>query len=816
MRIQDIRIGAEAGFERWGRFVVRYPVRILVLVLIFSGTFISQAPRLVFDTAIEGFLLDDDPILIAYNDFRDRFERDDAAILAIRPPEIFELAFLEKLKAFHEELEDEVLYLNQVDSLINARSTRGAEGELIVEDLFEDWPEDDAQLAIIRDRALANPIYQNLLLSQDGVYTTVAVKFDTYSDDGDELDLSGFDDSDEPGGEDEGDAAEEKPYLTGEETLDAIASVRQVMERYQGPDFEIYLAGAPVITERLTDSMSSDMRKFLGLSIVAAGIFLFVLFRRVSATLIPIGVVLLSLGTTIGFMPLLDIPLQVPTQILPAFLLAVGIGDSVHLLAIFYQQLEVKDSKEEAIVASLAHSGFPVLMTSLTTAGALASFVSATLAPIHNLGILAPIGVLIALVYTMTLLPALLALVPASTRLRGGQRLGLIDDFLTACANLSTTRPWTVVIVSALLLIVGIVGASQLRFSQNPVEWFPESDDLRIAIDLWSEEFRGAVTIEVLFDTGEENALQDPEFLAILDELQASNESLAFGEISIGKSLSIVDILKEIHQALNQGDPAYRVIPGNRQLIAQELLLFENSGSEDLEDFTDSLFSTGRMTLRAPWRDAITYAPMVRHVESSYREAVGEDVKVTVTGILPLLARTFEAVIHSMARSYVIAFLVITPLMMFLLASVRLGLLSMIPNLMPIILTLGMMGYFDIPLDMFTLLIGSIALGLAVDDTIHFMNGFRRYYEETGDPALAVHRTLETSGQAMLITTLVLCAGFFIFTLGYMYSIFYFGLLTGTALALAFVGDVTLAPALMFLVTRGRQRKAAGAGAPEN
>jgi len=220
------------------------------------------------------------------------------------------------------------------------------------------------------------------------------------------------------------------------------------------------------------------------------------------------------------------------------------------------------------------------------------------------------------------------------------------------------------------------------------------------------------------------------------------------------------------------------------------------------------------MTLRAPWRDAITYAPMVRHVESTYGEAVGEYVKVTVTGVLPLLARTFEAVIHSMARSYVIAFLVITPLMMFLLASVRLGLLSMIPNLMPIILTLGMMGYFDIPLDMFTLLIGSIALGLAVDDTIHFMNGFQRYCEETGDPALAVHRTLQTSGQAMLITTLVLCAGFFIFTLGYMYSIFYFGLLTGIALALAFVGDVTLAPALMFLVTRRRQQKAAGSEAP--
>ncbi len=185
---------------------------------------------------------------------------------------------------------------------------------------------------------------------------------------------------------------------------------------------------------------------------------------------------------------------------------------------------------------------------------------------------------------------------------------------------------------------------------------------------------------------------------------------------------------------------------------------------------------------------------------------MGDGVEVTVTGLMPLLSRTFEAVILSMSRSYVIAIAVITPLMMMLLARVRLGLLSMIPNLMPIILTLAVMGTFGFPLDGFTLLIGSIALGLAVDDTIHFMHGFNRYYAQTGDPVAAVRSTLATSGQAMLVTTLVLCSGFLTFTLGYMDSTFNFGFLTALALLMAFVGDVLLAPALMVLVTRSRSR----------
>jgi predicted RND superfamily exporter protein len=193
------------------------------------------------------------------------------------------------------------------------------------------------------------------------------------------------------------------------------------------------------------------------------------------------------------------------------------------------------------------------------------------------------------------------------------------------------------------------------------------------------------------------------------------------------------------------------------------------------------------------------------HVE----EIFGDGVRVHLTGFSALMARAATSFVDTMVSSYILALIIITPLMIFLLGSFRRGLLSMLPNLAPILLTLGLMGGFGIPLDMTTTLLGGIVIGLAVDDTIHFMHRFNRTYDQTGDSERAVRETLETTGTAMLFTSVVLGAGFLIFTLAYMQNIVTFGVLCAFATATAFLADVTLAPALMVLVTR-RARGAAG------
>ena len=315
---------------------------------------------------------------------------------------------------------------------------------------------------------------------------------------------------------------------------------------------------------------------------------------------------------------------------------------------------------------------------------------------------------------------------------------------------------------------------------------------------------KGSVSLEIILDTGRENGLYDPELLKQIEETSAYLETLKVGEIFAGKAWSLTTILKETNRALNENRMEFYTIPENRNLIAQELLLFENSGSDDMEDFTDSRFSKVRIMAKVPFRNAIAYTKFLKVVNSHLRKTF-PDLKITITGMTALFSRVISNAIHSMGLSYLYAFLVITILMVFLIGRLKIGLLSMVPNLAPIIVIMGIMGWLNIPMNLFTMLVGNIAIGLAVDDTIHFMHNFRRYFEKNGNAGLSVMETLHTTGRAMLVTSCVLSVGFFIFMFATMNNLFHFGLLTGLTIILALLADYFVAPAIMVVVHRPKK-----------
>jgi predicted RND superfamily exporter protein len=471
----------------------------------------------------------------------------------------------------------------------------------------------------------------------------------------------------------------------------------------------------------------------------------------------------------------------------------------------------VGDDKEDAIAFALGHSGLAIVMTCLTTAGGLVSFTAAEIAPIAHFGIFGPVGVAMALLFTAVLLPALIAVFPMSEG-EQGRRAELVfsQRILVRTGDFATAHAPTITLVCAGLLCAALLGASLLRFSHDPIAWFPEDNPFRLSADILNRELTGAVFMELLVDTGRENGLQDPEILKRMEEVRSYASGVQLGDIYVGKTIGLTDVVKETHQALNENRSEYYVIPDDPLLVAQELLLFENSGSDDLEDLVDTRFSKGRMTMKVPFVDAIQYRDFIDTTTARFAEILGDDVELTVTGLMVIMGRTINAVIATMVRAYVIALAIITPLLILLIGRVRIGLVAMIPNLTPIILTLGLMGWTGIPIDAFTLLIGSIAIGLAVDDTIHFMHNFRRYFEASGDVRYAVHETLASTGQALLYTSLVLSAGFFIYMFATMHNLFYFGLLTGLTIILAFLADLILAPALMMLVARPAKSAALG------
>ena len=791
-----------------GRAISRNPWLTIAFILTLIALPASQLPSLQFDTATESFLHADDPILLEYNEFRDQYGRDEIIVIALRPKKIFDLGFLELVREIHREIEDNVPHLDEVTSLVNARATRGSEGELLVEDLMEEWPETPEQLQAIEDYARQNPSFRNLLLSEDATVTTIAIKTSQYSATSENLDFAEGFESSTPGDDD---ASAEQAFLTDAENSEVINSVEEIVDRYRDRDVEIWVAGSPVVTHAVKRSMQRDMFLFMRLTLVSIAVLLFALFRRKSAVVIPLVVVVLSLLATIGLMAATGTAFKLPTTIMPSFLLAVGIGDSVHILTLFYRAFDRGASKEDAIADALEHSGMPVTLTSLTTAGGLMSFAPAALAPISDLGFFAPLGVMTAWLLSLVMLPALLAALPVGRRHSSvssdatDQPEDALDRVLARAASISADRPWAIVTTSAAIMVIAAMLALQVRFSHNPLDWLPESSEAKQATVLIDEEMRGSITLEVILSRESENAWHEPDTLKRLESFSDQTLSYESGEVFIGNAFSVVNVLKEINRALNENRVDYYTIPEPRALVAQEFLLFENSGSDDLEDLVDSQWRNVRLTLKAPFVDSVDYASTLSEIQTMAESTMGPDTQVSLTGIMPLLFRTMTAVNITMVRSYIIAFSVIAILMILMIGSVKLGLVAMIPNLLPILLALGVMGMFGMPLDTFTLMIASISLGLAVDDTIHFMHNYRRYLEIHGDSRLAIRDTLATTGRALLFTTLVLATSFAVFTFSEMTNIFNFGLLTSFAIATALLADILLAPALMHLIHRNEE-----------
>ena len=342
---------------------------------------LRQLPSIKFDASNEAFFRKGDPILKDYDAFRAQFGREEVIIIGISPPNVFDRGFLEKLAKFHDALEKNVPFVEEVTSLVNVRETRGDGDRLIVDDLLKEIPSTPKGLADLKKRVLGSTLYPNFLISEDGKFTTIVIEPVTRGGDQTEEPLeAGFGDEN-VAREDlgKGDAAgagsadgvidrEKFPiFLSPEQKTAMDAAVRKVGALFEGPDFKLVYGGSPVLDVFFDAAMQKDMGTFTGLAVLAIGVFLLVLFRRIAGVVLPLLVVILSLLSTIGLMAATGVSFTIPTTILPSFLLAVGVGASVHLLAIFFRDFQQHGDKERAIAFALGHSGLPIVMTSVTT-----------------------------------------------------------------------------------------------------------------------------------------------------------------------------------------------------------------------------------------------------------------------------------------------------------------------------------------------------------------------------------------------------------------------------------------------------------------
>ncbi len=426
----QIRKAIEDLLERWSQFVVRRPWPVALVVLAATLALLPQFRDFRIDVSIESYLAQTDKSIEAYDAFRQAFGNDSTAMLSIETEGVFDLETLARLKAFHEAIEERGVHVHKLTSLVNVRHVRGEGDELIVEDLLELWPKTEAEIPAFRELVYANPTYVGNFISADGKLAALVVEAESYSASALEtLDLeAGFDDEAELGSQTQNLGRDD--YMTPAEEAAFVTRIMEITDEFSQSDFRIHVAGMPVANYRLSVDLGKETTLFMLLAIGTIAILLGVLFRRVSGVLFPLLTVQLSVVATLALMPALGFPLTGNTQILPSFLLAVGMAASVHILSIFYQRYDAGAERKDAIVYAMRSTAFAVIMTSLTTAVGLLSFTVADLIPIVGLGIFGPIGVFLALLYTVTLLPALLVLLPVK-RLDSFVKIFLIHYHLT-------------------------------------------------------------------------------------------------------------------------------------------------------------------------------------------------------------------------------------------------------------------------------------------------------------------------------------------------------------------------------------------------
>ena len=784
----------EQGFAKLGLAIYKQPWYWLLACLFIISAMASQLVHIKQDTSIEGYLKKGDPQIQQFNEFKNVFGKDEVFIITATVDDIFEQNFINKLRAFHEQLEMQVPYVERVDSLINARFTYGEEDTMYIEELLpEVLPDDPESLQALKDYLNNSETYNNYLITNDHKMIVITVR------------LLPFIFRKNEAGE------TEQLYIEDAQLKEAIGKVEDIIAQHRGVlSDDMRLTGSITMATYLQTIMGRDFGVFTGLALVLIATILYLIFRRLSGVIMPIVIMILGVVVTISLMAIQNSPLQVATSILPSFLLAVCVGDSIHLLTIFFREFDRGIDKCEALAYSLEHTGLAIFFTSITTAAGLASFSFSDIQPVAALGYYGALGSIVAFVLTVLILPVLISLLPL-------KRKELVDQRTVEASKLSRVLLWfarvsvkhakAIVALGALLFASSLYFVSQLNFSHAPITWLPEDHPRRIDSEYYDERIGGNLSLEIVFDTGEKRGINNAKFLQTLNDIQEDLNDWQEPTFSVAKVMSITDIIKESHRALNGNQQDFYIIPDNDELIAQELFMVELDKPEDLYQMIDKDYQVVRMTVLIPSVDALYILKFIDRLELYVDAKIAPlGIDYYFTGVTPVLGSTFAKMLVSTAESYALACIAITCMMIILIGSLKLGLISMLPSLLPILIVLSMISIFGIPLDILTMLVGSISIGLTVDDNVHFMHSFRRVYSQTGSSIKAIEATLLSTGRAMLITSVVLSVGFFIYTQSGMLNMKLFGVVTALCIILALFATFLLAPALMLLTNKSADK----------
>jgi len=742
----------------------------LAAVIALSVLATWQAVSVRMDTSIEVWFLEDDPDLVSYKQFLEVFDSDQIVVMAYSDPDLWTdegLLFLKDLGEAAAEL-DYVIEARSVVTIPEISSS--APGMLEVERPYELAPPDPSAL---RERVLGDELLQGLV-SADGQTTAVLLSVDALQE-------------------------ESQLKIVLADSLRTLAASFEARAESEGRGgLAIELAGPTMMDAAFFTYTERDFILVFPLMLVVIVVLILLLFRTPRALVLPLAVVLVDCLWVTGLMGASGQNITIIHGIIYPLILGIGIASSVHVmsrsLANRRAGMDVSDASMSALDSLLA----PCFFTAVTTTAGMLSLTTSTLAPLRQFGVLGAVGAFCTFLLTYALGPYLLPLLPAPVE--GEDRASDAlwarwDQFLGRLGELALRRAALVALIATLLVGVGLVGISQLETGSNPVHYYKADDPVRVALEYVDSVLSGTSNLEILVDSGKDGGVKDPEMLRRILEAQNYLEQVD----GIGTTLSIVDYITRL-QRVTRGTDEASGLPKSRAEVAQLLLLMNDPETE--AQVVDHSYRMARITATLKVSETEKLNPQLPGVEAMLKRVFPEAQGLSgqATGMTKLIANMDRHLLHSATRSIGLAFVMVLLFMTLALRSVRLGLFSMIPNILPIVMVMGVMGWVGVPLDPGTTMIGAVALGLVVDNTVHFLHPFREFSKAGHSTLEATRATLLLAGRAIITTTVVLVCAFWLLLLASFNPNVYFGLLCGLAVAFGLVADLVVLPAALNLI----------------
>ncbi|MFH5885026.1 RND family transporter [Halalkalibaculum sp. DA3122] len=751
--------------RRFAQFILHHPKPILVISGVLVLAALYPALNIRTDFNLENFFPKQDPTIRDYEYLEQEFGRDDNTIMVgFRHHSLLSPSVLTDLSSIVDSVKM-IPLVTEVRSLWSAEHIRGDRASLEFEPYLQAADLNFVSTDSIRTALTSDSLIEGFLINEQATVTAFYLEI----------------------------AGDQNNFDTRQQVINQL---NDILDQYRSR-YDFKLSGIPYYRNQYVNYLNDEITFYISLSSVLIILLLWLLYRSKLGVLFPMLIVWLTILFTLAIMQLTGGYFEVMSSTIAPILLCVGIADSIHMISKYDDARTDGLDKRQSIVEMLLTLGSATFLTSITTAIGFGTLVTSTIVPMQRFGIYTAVGVLAAFFITITFLPSVLTM-SGSQKIFGHKNARLFNFFTRGLRRISSfnRQHYKKIVIGSLLLTLSLGSGIFLLKVNGKVfdELGRNTQPIRDA-EFFSQHLTPPYPMEFVINTGSENGIMDPGFLQKVETFTRYLEQ----HPEVDRVISINTLLKEVHQAMAPEQYRERPLPQDEQLIAQYILLLEFNESDLLPRFSD--FSYQQVRVAANVFDVGSYQiNLLRDSLQSYlREAFPEN-EVTLTGSTILSANLNGKIVNSLFKSILLAFGLISIIMALLFKNARMVFISLVPNILPLLMVAGFMGFAGIDIKASTAVIFTIAFGIAVDDSIHYLARLRIEMKRGRSLPEALNFTTIKTGKAIVVTSLILIAGFGSLLTSVFISTVYMGMLVGLTVLSALLCDLVLLPALFYWI----------------